>query len=298
LQYKPIVDLTRARVQNIMPSAGAAPAVDVLRIDEIHPIISGNKYFKLRYYLERAVETGCRGIITYGGPWSNHLVAAAEAAKECGLDSIGYVRGERPKWLSAALQDAAAAGMDLRFLSRGDYRVLSKDGVASASDPQWLVIPEGGAGPLGIRGAATIASLFDQSLYDLVICAAGTGTMLSGLASVLPSATHLIGISVLKGEDRIGETIARDFPRANFEVITGYHFGGYARWDTSLLQFMNSFYDTYGIGLDFVYTGKLFYAVMEKLQAGDFAKYRRLLVIHSGGMQGNRSMPAGTFHFA
>ena len=113
MQHTNIIDLTRAVVQNIMPYSNGGPAVDVLRIDEVHPIISGNKYFKLLYYIDEAIRKGSDGFITYGGPWSNHIVAVAEVAKSLQLASVGYIRGEEPALWSAALKDAASAHMDV-----------------------------------------------------------------------------------------------------------------------------------------------------------------------------------------
>ena len=184
----------------------------------------------------------------------------------------------------------------LRFLSRSDFNER-KDGQINQYDQRWTIIPEGGAGPSGIRGAATMLELFDPKSYDAIACAVGSGTMMAGMLSSVPDTTQVIGVSVLKGEDSFTSQFSESYGSARFKIVSGYHFGGYGKWTADLITFINKFYDTYGIGLDFVYTGKLFYAISEMLARGEFSHCRRLLIIHSGGLQGNRSLPGGTFHF-
>jgi 1-aminocyclopropane-1-carboxylate deaminase/D-cysteine desulfhydrase-like pyridoxal-dependent ACC family enzyme len=95
--------------------------VYVLRLDKCDPVVSGNKWFKLRFYLEEAIKSNKKTIVTYGGPWSNHLVATAAASKKMGLKSLGYVRGKKPALFSHTLNSALALGMELQFLSRNAY---------------------------------------------------------------------------------------------------------------------------------------------------------------------------------
>lgn len=139
---------------------------DVLRLDALHPLVSGNKPFKLSGYLQAAADTGRRGILTFGGAWSNHIHAVAFAARERGLASIGIIRGEPADPLSATLQDAKAAGMQLRFLSRADYRTVRTFGTDDwqLAYPGFLMVPEGGAGVTGVRGAAEIMRLIPEGL--------------------------------------------------------------------------------------------------------------------------------------
>jgi len=266
--------------------------LSVLRLDKIHPVISGNKWFKLLYHLQEAKNNHAAGLLTFGGAYSNHIIAVACAATELGWKSIGIIRGEAPARLSHTLEQAMGYGMQLVFISRGSYRTETAGctGGEAGKYPGYYVIPEGGSGPLGIKGSAEILELVDKPAWSHILCAIGTATMFTGLAgSVLPG-QEVTGIPVLKGVEGWQTP-----PGAR--IITGYHFGGYARKTTALLDFMNFFYDNTGIPTDFVYTGKLLFATLDLIEKGYFAPGSRLLVVHSGGLQGNRSLPPGTLHF-
>jgi 1-aminocyclopropane-1-carboxylate deaminase/D-cysteine desulfhydrase-like pyridoxal-dependent ACC family enzyme len=258
--------------------------IDVLRLDRLHPVVSGNKWFKLKGHLEQAVFSSCDTIITFGGAWSNHLVATAYAAGEAGLRAVGIVRGQRPAVLSATLTDALQYGMTLEFISRDQY---AKKEIALISEryPGAYIIPEGGAGPPGIRGSEEIGRMIDGSGYSHICCAIGTATMFHGLVRAAQPGQVVIGVPVLKGFG----------PRDNW--WTNYHFGGYARHPPELLAFMNEFYRETGVPTDIVYTGKLMYALRDGVRRECFGPAARLLVIHSGGLQGNRSLPPGTLIF-
>ena len=279
-------------------------AADTLRLDKIHPVISGNKGFKLREHLRLAAAPPHASVITFGGAWSNHLVATAYAAKQAGLKAIGIVRGEQPFALSSTLQEAAAYDMHLEFISRQQY--------AQKDQPQFLqaladrypgayIIPEGGGGLPGIRGSEAILCKTDAASYTHICCALGTGTTWLGLIRAASPAQKVIGVPVLKGIDSLDAVDHKKWltpeqtERAG--LLTGYHFGGYARHPQVLLDFMNRFYEETGIPTDIVYTGKLFYAVRDSLIRGVFPAHSRLLVIHSGGLQGNRSLRSGLLNF-
>jgi 1-aminocyclopropane-1-carboxylate deaminase len=258
--------------------------VDVLRLDRLHPVVSGNKRFKLKGHLEQAALAAADTIITFGGAWSNHLVATAYAAGEAGLRSVGIVRGERPAVLSATLTDALRYGMTLEFISRDQY-AKKEIAVFCERYPGAYIIPEGGAGPPGIRGSEEILRMIDSSGYTHILCAFGTGTMFQGLIRAAMPGQVVIGVPVLKGFE----------PRDN--LWTNYHFGGYARHPRELLDFMNEFYRETGVPSDIVYTGKLLYGVRDSIRRESFVTGSRLLVIHSGGLQGNRSLPYGKLQF-
>lgn len=277
--------------------------VDVLRLDLLHPVVSGNKGFKLKYHLEQAQQKSATTIITFGGAWSNHLVATAYAASQAGFQAIGIVRGQRPPTLSATLADALRYAMRLEFISRQDY--------ADKSSPQFLrqlshrypgayVIPEGGGGPLGIRGAEDILRTIDSDDYTHILCAIGTGTTFLGLVRASHPDQTVIGVPVLKGFDPLHAIepsllTPEQFNRA--KLLTGYHFGGYARHPQDLVDFMNEFYRETGIPTDIVYTGKLFYAARDGIRNEYFPPSAKLLIIHSGGLQGNLSVPPGKLRF-
>jgi 1-aminocyclopropane-1-carboxylate deaminase len=268
--------------------------IDVLRLDLLHPVLSGNKWFKLHRHLEAA---GRSPILTFGGAWSNHLVATAFAAQQAGLPAIGIIRGERSSTLSATLQDAAGYGMQLEFITRDRY--AQKDTAAFLDYyrdryPGVYIIPEGGGGLPGIIGSETILCKTNAASYTHILCAVGTGTTFLGLIRASHPGQHVIGIPVLKGLETIaaidltGVLTPEQASRAR--LLPGYHFGGYARHPSELIDFMNELYTHSGIPTDIVYTGKLFYAFHDSLRRHFFPAHSRLLLIHSGGLQGNRSL--------
>ena len=279
-------------------------SADVLRLDRLHPVISGNKWFKLQGYLREALQSPGQPVITFGGPWSNHLIAAACAARQQGLTAIGIVRGERPPVLSATLTAAAAYGMRLEFIARGEY--AKKDQpyfLRRLTDrfPGAYIIPEGGAGPIGIKGSEDILRIGDTSQYTHILCAVGTGTTLMGLIRAAGPGQVVIGIPVLKGLDEWSAIDPHSFltadQKAGARLLTGYHFGGYARHPPELLEFMNRWHGETGVPTDIVYTGKLFFALWDSVRQDLFPAGSRLLVIHSGGLQGNLSLPPGILDF-
>lgn len=272
----------------------------VLRLDKIHPVVSGNKEFKLRYFMLDALAAGADSIITWGGAFSNHLVATAFAARENGLGSTGIVRGERPPRLSPTLLAAINYGMRLHFVSREEYgRKSQTETLASIRKefPGSWIIPEGGAGPEGIRGSEEILKIPGVSEYSHILCAVGTGTMFTGLARGSHGNQVVMGFPVLKSPDNLlmqcAEKIGLQGNMNNMRMFHGYQFGGYAKKNKALIDFMNSFYRLSSIPLDFVYTAKLFYGAIDLVQQNYFPKQSKLLLIHSGGMQGNESIPKG-----
>jgi 1-aminocyclopropane-1-carboxylate deaminase len=272
--------------------------VSVLRLDKLHPVVSGNKWFKLRFYLEEAISQKKKGLLTFGGAWSNHIVAAAAACKEAGLQSIGIIRGEEPAQWSQALLDAKQEGMQLYFISRTDYKEKHVPAALPIDPVEFVLVPEGGYGPTGVKGAETIAATPEKT-FTHYVCAAGTGTMTAGLINAVPGSSKVVSISALKNNHSLQDMIAcRLNPvHADWTILHDYHCGGYARHSPALLQFMNDFYSGTGIPTDFVYTGKLFLATDDLVRKSFFPPGSDILVIHSGGLQGNRSLPKGTLNF-
>ncbi len=274
--------------------------LDVLRLDKIDSVIAGNKWFKLQHYLGQALQRKQQRVVTFGGAYSNHIIATACAATKAGLQSTGIIRGEQPVVLSPTLQAAAGWGMELVFMSREAYNQRNDPAFTEQllrQYPNSCIIPEGGAGPAGIKGAADIWQWVDQAAYTHVVCAMGTGTTLLGLLSGAEQTIELMGIPVLNGFEKWLETHVAPHQRPQASIITEYHFGGYAKKTMALINFMNEWYRKTGIPSDFVYTGKLFFAVSDLIKNGYFNPGSRLLVIHSGGLQGNASLPAKTLVF-
>lgn len=271
--------------------------VSVLRLDKIHPDISGNKWFKLKYYLEEALSKKKKNIVTFGGAWSNHIVAAAAACQLKGINATGIIRGEEPGEFSPTLREAREMGMQLVFISREDYKI--KKIPAELSTDEYYIIPEGGYGRKGAEGAAEITEHCNKEKYTHIVCAAGTGTMLTGLIIAALPQQKLTGISVLKNNKELEENVKYllNNDSSEFQIVHDYHFGGYAKYTNELLSFMNEFYRQTEIPSDFVYTGKLFFAVTDLIRKKKIPSGSRLLVIHSGGLQGNASLDKRTLIF-
>ena len=266
--------------------------VDVLRLDKIHPVISGNKFFKLRYFVEEARQYN-KSILTFGGPWSNHLVATAYICKHLDIECVGLIRGERPAKLSATLADCKSWGMNLVFISRQDYRDKN---IPSIFQQNVVIIPEGGASATGVQGAATILNYLDSAEYSEIFCSVGTGTMMAGLLQ--QSSATINGIPALKipAEEQPGfeQFLRQHTVNRNYRLDYRFHFGGYSKHPAELVAFMNEFYKNTGIPTDLVYTAKLFFGLMQIIKEGSFARGSKICVVHSGGLQGNRSLPQGT----
>ena len=270
--------------------------VAVLRLDKISPLVSGNKWFKLRYYLEETKAREKKGIITFGGAWSNHIITTAAICQMNGLKAIGIIRGEEPKRLSITLLNAKEMGMQLYFISREAYQ--NKEVPASINKDEYLIVNEGGYGETGTKGASDILNYCSKP-YTHYCCAVGTGTMMAGIVNAISPGQQVTGISVMK--NNIGLEIMIQTLVTNKEITWqlnhDYHFGGYAKHQPGLLSFMNEFYKLTNIKSDFVYTGKLFFAMSDLIEKNYFPPGSKLLLIHSGGLQGNGSLPDGTLIF-
>ena len=273
----------------------------MLRLDKIHPVISGNKWFKLKYHLESFAQNNYKGILTFGGAYSNHIVATAYAAKLKEIKCTGIIRGEEPRELSPTLKDCIDYGMQLEFVPREIYRqknLLIENGQNFSG---YYIIPEGGAGELGVKGCYEILKLVNKGSYSHIACAVGTGTMFMGLTNSSLPQQHVVGISVLKGMKNLPyqfNDLVFPAARKNYcKIFYDYHVGGYAKHTPELLAFMNDFYLQTGIPTDFVYTGKLVYGITELVKQGYFPQESSLIIIHSGGLQGNESLSKGTLIF-
>ena len=273
--------------------------LDVLRLDELHPIVSGNKWFKLKYYLQQAKEQKSDTIASFGGPYSNHLVALAYAAKEYNLKSIGYVRSNEDEHITPSLQEAMHYGMNLKLLGRNNLQVFKNELLQNNQANNTYFVDEGGYGTLGAQGAATILSNEKINSYSHIICAVGTGTMMAGLINAAKPHQHVIGIPVLKNEATIRDEINQLIPthKEQYTLLHDFHLGGYAKTNQAQFDFMNLLWQTDKIPTDIVYTSKLFMAVKSLMNTNYFAPTATILIIHSGGLQGNRSLPTGTLLF-
>ncbi|OYU53870.1 MAG: 1-aminocyclopropane-1-carboxylate deaminase [Chitinophagaceae bacterium BSSC1] len=291
--------LQKPRIQVLKSFTKNHICTDVLRLDEIHPVISGNKWYKMRYYLEDALRLGAREIASFGGAYSNHLVALAMACNNAGLGSIGFVRGEAGPNSSATLEAAREYGMQLIYLSREQYK--DKDAIQNQYQAIGrYFVAEGGYGALGVLGAASILDECDATVYSHLVCAVGSGTMAAGLLSRLAPHQQLIGISSQKNNPTLLNAVLNDAgieKRGQFELQEDFHFGGFAKHPPELLSYMRDLWERESLATDIVYTSKLCYAVEAMINSNRFEAGSRILVIHSGGLQGNLSLNKGLLPF-
>ncbi|MEP6615833.1 MAG: pyridoxal-phosphate dependent enzyme [Ginsengibacter sp.] len=276
--------------------------IDMLRLDKVHPFISGNKLFKLYYFIIDAMGSPGKKIITFGGAYSNHLAATAAACKENNIECIGIVNGTKPKILSDILMFCQNLGMHLEFASRDSYQKQMADILSNkhSHDPGHTIIPEGGFSDQGVEGAALIACHYEQYNYSHICCATGSGTTLAGLAKKSPGQQKVLGFSAVKNLDDLDAKMkCLVYPPGpgSYEIIAGYHFGGFAKKTRALIEFMNGFYNDQRIPLDFVYTAKMMYGILDMLQKNYFPGHSRILCIHTGGLLGNLSLNPGTLDF-
>jgi len=294
------MNINNIYIQDISQLVNNILNINILRADVLDPVVSGNKWFKLQFYVRAAIAAGKTTLATFGGPYSNHIIATAKYGATMGLKTVGFIRGEKPTSLSPTLTDAIQHGMTLQFVSRKDFEQTEKI-IEKNVDPNWAWVPEGGYGITGAEGAKSMLTIKDTSSYDTIVCAVGTGTMMAGLIKAAAPHQKVIGLSVLKNNISIDAAIkallTKEEANKNFEMIHDYHFGGYAKHKPVLIDFMNDCYKKMELPLDFVYTAKLMYGVRDLATKGKFEPSSKILVIHSGGLQGNRSFKKGTLQF-
>lgn len=260
------------------------------RDDLLHPIISGNKWRKLKYSLNHALSLNKTTLISMGGAYSNHLHALAYVGRELGLKTVGLIRGEAIE--TPTLRDLKAFGMELRFVSRGDYRMLREyktwDSLPNLSKNEyWL--PEGGASTLALQGVSELVGEIEQD-YDVLCVACGTGTTLAGLINAAPENVTILGFSALKNAAFLNYDVMQLLcePRDNWQIKLDYHHGGFAKTSNELLEFMRQFEAETDIFLEPIYTGKLLFGLYDLIAKNHFSRGQRIVALHTGGLQGRR----------
>jgi 1-aminocyclopropane-1-carboxylate deaminase len=267
----------------------SAHEVYLKRDDLIHPMISGNKWRKLKYNLEFAKSELKTTLITKGGPYSNHIAAVATAGNLYGFQTKGLIRGEEPVIFGSTLRFAQKMGMNFNFIPRNIYPDL-KDFYDNIGSEKTYFIPEGGTNELAFQGCGElIKEILEQTDISMTaIClACGTGGTAAGILRSVLSSTEIIGFSALKGnwlKSEIEMLAGRAYP--NLRVLDKYCFGGYAKTNDQLIQFINEFYNKYGVPLDPVYTGKMMFGLNDMLQNGALPEGTKVIAIHTGGLQG------------
>jgi len=281
----------------------------IRRDDLIDSHVSGNKFYKLFYNLQAAQQLGANQLLTFGGAWSNHIYALAAAAKQSGFKAVGVIRGERPAQLSATLADAEAWGMKLHFVSRAEYQQKTAHELHEHLRElygDFFAIPEGGANSYGLKGTRALGQAIGQQAkagYTSVCLASGTANTLTGIAMGLAenlggvataTVPNVIGFSVLKGDVGLGGKVVAEQQvlrqqTANWRLISGYHGGGYAnKLPQYLTHFMREFEAEIQLRLDPVYTLKMCWGVAQLLAQNYWPTGSKLILIHTGGLQGRR----------
>jgi 1-aminocyclopropane-1-carboxylate deaminase len=280
--------------QKVLTSFPNTISVQIKREDLIHPFVSGNKFRKLKYNLLQAKTENHDTLLTFGGAFSNHIAAVAFAGKEKGFKTIGIIRGDELAGKVAenpTLSFAQNCGMQLEFISREEYRLKSEVSFKKKLKQNFgsfYLIPEGGTNDLAIKGCQEILTPEDAD-FDYICCSIGTGGTISGIInSVLPH-QKVLGFPALKG-DFLKEEICNFVQNENWELLTDYHFGGYGKVNEALIQFINQFYTENQIPLDPIYTGKMVFGVIDLIQKNYFPAESKILLIHTGGIQGIQGM--------
>ncbi len=268
----------------------------VKREDQIHTEVSGNKFRKLKYNILKAKEESQHQLLTFGGAFSNHIAATAVAGYLSGFKTIGVIRGEELEkdletvlHYNKTLKTAVAHGMDLFFVSREDYRNKQNEAFLKrlrAKFGNFYLVPEGGTNSLAIKGCEEIL-ISDDNKFDYICVAVGTGGTISGLIKAALPNQKILGFSALKGDflkAEVDHLLGQNYP--NWTLKSDYDFGGYAKYSAELIRFMNDFKRQTNIVLDPIYTGKMVYGIIEMIARNSFKKGSKILVVHTGGLQG------------
>ena len=264
------------------------------------PQISGNKWRKLKYNIESLRNKGVSCVASFGGPFSNHLHALAFAGKTFGFRTVGFIRGEIITPYNPTLKDATAWGMQLVPVSRTDYRKKNDSdfikGLAAPFEP-CLILPEGGANQLSLKGCAELAVeiCVKAKAIDCLCAPCGTGATLAGLVAG-STGPQVLGFSALKNNTDLKgniESMLSEYGASacnQWDIIHDYHFGGFAKMTVPLVSFMDEWLARTGIELDPVYTAKMFFGIFEKIKDGYFKPGSHIVAVHTGGLQGLRGM--------
>ena len=267
----------------------------VKREDTIHPFVSGNKFRKLKYNIQEAQQLKQDTILTFGGAYSNHIVAVAVAGKMAGLKTIGIIRGEelakefdKTIATNATLREAHKNGMKFLFVTREAYRNKTTSSFVTSLELKFgdfYLIPEGGTNELAVKGCEEILTK-DDAKFDHICVAVGTGGTISGLINAASNTQKVLGFPALKGDFLSKEIKPFVKGKENWKLIPAYHFGGYAKSNSDLIAFINQFKEETNIQLDPIYTGKMMFGIVDLIKKNYFSENSTILAIHTGGIQG------------
>ncbi|MDM1083387.1 1-aminocyclopropane-1-carboxylate deaminase/D-cysteine desulfhydrase [Myroides odoratimimus] len=262
----------------------------VKREDLLHEEVSGNKFRKLKYNILMAQELGYSKLLTFGGAYSNHIAATAAAGRICGVETIGIIRGEELEnnyTGNPTLTKAVEDGMTLGFMTRTEYRSKGEVEIIDrlkARYGDFYLVPEGGTNAEAIKGTEEILKEGDEA-FDYICTAVGTGGTIAGIINSSHQNQTILGFPALKGSF-LYEDIRKFATNDNWDLVLDYHFGGYAKYNEELLSFLRELYRLTGVLFDPIYNGKMIYGVLEEIKKGRFKDNSKILVIHTGGLQG------------
>lgn len=262
----------------------------IKREDLLHPCISGNKFRKLKYNILENLNS--QGWVTFGGAYSNHILAVAYAGFLFQKPTIGIIRGEEVQhnWQhNPTLTKAAKFGMQFRFVTREQYQNKEAISLFFPELQHYYWIPEGGSNALAIKGCEEILSNSDNK-FHLIACAVGTGGTIAGIINSAINYQKIIGFPALKGAFLVQDIRKFVTSENSWELVNEYHFGGYGKVTLKLIQWLNEFYEQTKIPLDPLYTGKMMYGILDLVQKKYFDKGTKILCIHTGGLQGIEGM--------
>ncbi len=265
----------------------------VLREDLIHPFMGGNKWRKLKYNLINFREQNKKVIVTFGGAFSNHLIATAAATNQLGIDCIGIIRGEEVS--NPCIEFMKENEMKLFFVNRNDYRkkddaefisslLLKLTSLKLIKHPDDVfIIPEGGSNAAAVEGVSEIGKELQNS--KTIFCACGTGATIAGISVGIHEDQTVHGIAVLKAENFLENNILSfGGDLSKIKLHYQYHFGGYAKSNQKLIEFCREFYFLNNFQIEPVYTGKLFFAIKELIKNGTFSLEESMTAVHTGGI--------------
>ena len=271
--------------------------VYVKREDNIHPEYGGNKWRKLKYNIAKYREGEYKTLVTFGGPFSNHIAATAALAHALDIPAVGLIRGTYEDPHNPTLQRARQYGMRLLQLPKEQYRLkeaspATQQILSTIASP--LLIPEGGANASGRQGCAEIMTEIenysaDQDPFDALYLPAGTGTTAAGMMAAHGVSSQVLHIVAVLRDASLQERMEEARGESQWQLLTDYHFGGFARVTSELVTFINDFKAAYGLALDPIYNGKAMYALCDRIDKGYHKEGSRLLYIHTGGHQGIRA---------
>jgi len=281
-----------------LPNVTSNINVLMKRIDLVHPIISGNKWYKMKYNIVEMNRLGIDTLLTFGGAYSNHIHAAARAGKIFGFKTIGLLRGEEHLPLNETLKSAVDDGMELHYIDRATFRERESEEFLNSIKNKYgnvYILPVGGTNKIALKGCAEIVEQIDID-YDYICSASGSGGTFAGIVAGLNGNSKGIAFPALKGGGFLKEVISnlvfeysgKQF--SNWSLNTDYHFGGFAKLTKELVEFTKEFEKLNGFELDYIYTNKMMFGIAELIQSGYFKPGETIVAIHSGGIQGNIGM--------